>query len=187
MKCKRKNGAKWCSRLVSGMTLVELLVGLGAGSLALMSISVFFVTSNRSFVSMGNYVAMDQASRNAVECMTRDIRNSQDLTSFTTNQLVFTYSGTTNLVYTYNPTTRQLTSWKTGGATNTLLTQCDSLRFSMFSNNPQPGAALTNAASVSQAKAVSAAWRCSRTILGTKLNTENMQESLIVIRKKTVS
>jgi hypothetical protein len=130
---------------------------------------------------------MDQASRNTVECMSRDIRNSENLTSFTTNQLVFTYSGTTNLVYTYNPTTRRLTSWKTGGATNTLLTQCDSLRFSMFNNIPQPGAVLTNAASVSQAKAVSVAWRCSRTVLGAKLNTENMQESLIVIRKKPVS
>src|SRR5437879_1822083 len=108
-----------------GMTLPELVVGAGVGSLALMSMMMIFLSSNRSFVSMGNYVAMDQTSRVAVEQMTRDIRNSQNLTSFTTNKLVFTYAGTTNLVYSYDPSTRQLTSWKTGGSTNVLLSQCD--------------------------------------------------------------
>ena len=79
-----------------------------------------------------------------------------------------------------------MTSWKTGGTTNTLLTQCDALQFSMFNNVPQPGATFTNAASVASAKAISVSWRCSRTILGAKVNTENMQEALIVIRNKPV-
>src|SRR6266404_4626099 len=84
-----------------GMTLPETLVGVGVGSLVLTSMMLIFMTSNRSFVALGNYVSLDQASRLAVEQMTRDIRNSQNLTSFSTNQLVFTYAGTTNLVYTY--------------------------------------------------------------------------------------
>jgi hypothetical protein len=168
------------------MSLPETLVGVSVGSLVLTSMMMIFMTSNRSFVALGNYVSLDQASRNAVEQMTRDIRNAQNLTSFKTNQLVFISSSSNNLVYSYDPNARQLTSWKTGGATNTLLTECDSLQFSMFSNVPQPGGTLTNATTVGQAKAISTNWKCSRTILGAKANSEYIQEAMIVIRKKLV-
>src|SRR6266700_3816040 len=185
MKCGNK-AFRLTAQWALGMTLAETLVAVGVGSLVLTSMGIIFMTSNRSFVALGNYVSMDQSSRQTVEQMTRDIRNSRDLTSFATNKLVFTYAGITNLVYSYDPSAGQLTAWKTGGATNTLLTQCDTLQFSMFSNVPQPGGIFTNATSVSQAKAISVAWRCSRTILGKKTNSENMQEALIVIRNKPV-
>ena len=185
MDCMKLAGGRKSAKQ-QGMTLFESLIGIGLGSLVLTGLMFVFLTSNRSFVAVGNYVSLDQASRLAVEQMTRDIRNSQTLTSFSTNQLVFTYSGTTNLTYLYSPTARTLTSWKTGGKTNTLLSGCDFLQFSVYNNFPLPGGALTNTTSVSQAKAISAAWRCSRTILGAKINTENMQEALIVIRNKPV-
>ncbi len=168
------------------MSLPELLIGVGVGSLVLTSMMMIFLTSNRSFVAMGNYVSLDRASCSALEQMTRDIRNSRDLTSFASNQLVFTYSGSNKLVYAYNASTRRLTGWKTGGTTNTLLAQCDSLQFSMFNNIPQPGGTLTNSSSVSQAKAIGAWWKCSRPILGTKANTEYMQQAMIIIRNKPV-
>ena len=170
-----------------GFTLLENLIGVVIGTMVMASVMFIFLSSNRSFISLGNYVNLDQKSRLAVEQMTRDIRNSQNLTSFATNQLVFTYSGTTNLTYLYDPVARTLTSWKTGGTTNTLLTGCDSFQFSMYNNVPSPGGVLSNTVSVASGKAVSAAWRCSRTILGAKVNTENMQEALIVIRNKPVS
>ena len=168
------------------MTLLEMLIAVGVGSLVLMSLMMVFMTSNRSFIAMGNYVNLDQTSRLAVEKMTRDIRNSQNLTSFSSNQLVFTYSGTISLVYSYNSSARTLTSWKSGGATNMLLTGCDSLLFSMYDNVPQPGGTFSNAASVSQAKLIGANWKCSRTVLGKKATSEFMQQALIVVRNKTV-
>ena len=186
MKCNHQTPAGQAAKRTRGLTLPDTVVGVAVGSLALLSVMLIFISSNRNFVAMGNYVSLDQSSRLAVEQMTRDIRNSQNLTSFATNQLVLAYSGTTNLVYSYNPNAGTLTSWRTGGTTNTLLTGCDSLQFSMFNNAPQPGATMTNATTVGQAKAISVAWRCSRTILGSKLNTENMQEALIVIRNKLV-
>jgi prepilin-type N-terminal cleavage/methylation domain-containing protein len=169
-----------------GMTLVELMVATGVGSVLLASIVMVFVTSNKTFVSMGNYVAMEQASRSALDQMTRDIRKSKNLLTFTTNQLVFNYSGATNLTYLYNPSTRQLLQWKTGGSTNVLLSNCDSLKFTMFSNIPQAGGTFTTTTSVSQGKCISVAWRCSRAVLGKKINTEDMQEAQIVIRNKPV-
>ena len=106
------------------MTLVEMLISVGVGSLVLTSIMVIFVTSNRTFVAVGNYVSMEQKSRSALDQMTRDIRKSKNLVSFATNKLVFNYSGTTNLTYAYNSASRQLTQWKTGGQTNIRGTRC---------------------------------------------------------------
>ncbi len=168
------------------MTLLELMVATGIGSLVLASIVTVFVTSNRTFVSMGNYVAMDQASRAALDQMTRDIRKSKNLITFSTNQLVFNYSGTTNLTYLYDSQKRQLVQWKTGSQTNVLLSSCDLLTFSMFSNIPQSGGTLASTTDVKKGKAISVAWRCSRKVLGKKVNTEDMQEAQIVIRNKPV-
>ena len=102
--------------------------------------------------------------------------------------MVFNFAGTTNLVYAYDSSSRKLTSWKTGDAgTNILLTGCDYLQFSMYGGVPQPGGILTNTTSVAQAKALSVTWRCYRTILGQKKNTETTREAVIVIRNKPVS
>lgn len=168
------------------MTLVELMVATGVGSLVLASIMMVYVTSNKTFISMGNYVAMEQASRNALDQLTQDIRKSRDLVTFATNKLVFKYSGTTNLTFYYDPSARQLLKWKTGGQTNVLLSNCDSLKFSMFGNVPQAGGTFATTTTVSQGKSISVAWRCSRTVLGKKINTEDMQEAQIVIRNKPV-
>jgi type II secretory pathway pseudopilin PulG len=169
-----------------GMSLVEMLVATGVGSLVLLSIMTVLVTSNRTFASMGNYVAMEQASRNALDQMTREIRRSKNLISFSTNQLVFNFSGTTNLTYFYDAQSRKLSQWKTGEQTNVLLSGCDSVAFSMYSNIPQPGGVFSNTTVVAQGKSISVAWRCSRTILGKKFDTEDMQQALIVIRNKPV-
>jgi hypothetical protein len=171
----------------SAGSLVELMVSAGVASLALMMVMGVYVSTNRSFVATGNYVSLNQCSRLALEQMTRDIRRSKDLLSFSTNQVVFQYSVATNLVYRYDPTSGTLTSWKTGDSkTNCLLSGCNYLQFSMYGNIPQAGGSFTNVTSVSQAKCISVNWRCSRSILRQKVNTEDMQEALIVIRSKPV-
>src|SRR6185295_8368225 len=168
------------SRGNRGMTLVEIMVSTGVGSLVLLSIMMVFATSNRTFVGMGNYVLMEQASRNAVDQRTRDIRKSKNLTRYSPSQLVFNFDGLNQLAYSYAPLARRLSQWKTGGETNVLLSGCDSLNFSMFSNIPQPGGVFTNTTIVAQGKSIGLGWKCSRTILGQKFNTEDMQQALIV-------
>jgi len=177
----------WNRSTARGFTLVELMVSLGVGALVLTGVAAVFVSSNFSFAAVGNYVNMDRSSQSALDQMSRDIRRAANLTSFASNQLVFNYAGATKLVYSYDPAVGNLTSWKTGDAqTNVLLTGCDSLQFSMYSNIPQPGGELTNATTISKAKAISVNWHCSRTILGDRRNTEDSQEAVIVIRNKPV-
>lgn len=187
MKCYQKSVIQGSPRRMRGMTLPELLVGVGVGSLVLAMLGLVFTTSSRSFAAMGNYVSMDQKGRNALDQMTMNIRKAKNLVSFSTNQLVFNYAGTTNLTYRWDPSSRQLVQWKTGDVrTNILLSECDSLQFSMYKNVPLPGGTFTNTTSASEGKSISVAWKCSRTMLGRKLNTEDMQQALIAIRNKPV-
>ncbi len=177
----------WQHSATRGFTLVELMVASAVGALVLTGVAAVFVGSNVSFSAVGNYVSMDRSSENALDQMSRDIRRSANLTRFASNQLVFNYAGSTNMVFNYDPSVGNLTSWKTGDAvTNVLLTGCDSLQFSMYSNIPQPGGDLTNATTISKAKAISVNWHCSRTMLGNRRNTEDTQEAVIVIRNKPV-
>ena len=163
------------------MSLTELMVATSVGMLVLAIVATLFMTSSRSFAAMTNYVSMDARSRNALDRMTMEIRQAGDLVEFSTNRLKFTAFGDTNsfLIYDWNSGTRCLTQWKTGDATtNSLLTDCDQLTFSIYNST---FAAATNLA---QAKGLSVNWKCSRTILGKQNTSEDMQQALIVIRNK---
>ena len=164
-----------------GMSLPELMVATSVGMLVMAIVATLFVTSSRSFAAMTNYVGMDARSRNALDRMTMEIRQAGDLVEFSTNRLKFTALGDTNsfLVYDWNSGTRCLTQWKTGDATtNTLLTDCEQLAFSVYNS---AFAATTN---ISQGKGISVNWKCSRTVLGKQNTSEDMQQALIVLRNK---
>lgn len=169
------------AKAARGMTLVELMVSIAVSSLILLCMSVVFGGSLRCFAATSNYVNLDNVSRNALDQMTRDIRQAGDLTSFTTNRLQFTKFGTTNVafVYDWNSNSRKLTSWQIGsGQTNVLLTDCDKLTFGVYKSS---GAA---AANITEAKTIGVNWKCSRAVMGRNVNSEDMQEALIVIRNK---
>jgi prepilin-type N-terminal cleavage/methylation domain-containing protein len=170
-----------------GLTLIETMVGLAVGSFALAGAAAVIVGGSFSFAAMGNYVGLDKTSSSALDQMTRDIRRSANLQSFSANLMVFNYSGTTTLTYSYDAIGQQLLSWKSGGPTNVLLTGCDYLQFAMYSSAPAPGGNLTNTTSLSQGKAIGVNWHCYRTIRGQQRSTEDMQEAVIVIRNKPVS
>jgi len=171
------------SQALRGIALPEMMVAVAVGSLVLMVMAIVFMNSARSFAAMGNYVSMDAHSRNALDHMTREIRQAGDLVEFSPTHLKFARYGLTNsfLVYHWDAQSRQLTERKTGNATpNILLTECDELAFSMHNTLFAPTTA------ISESKGISVTWKCSRTILGKKTTTEDMQQALIVMRNKPI-
>ena len=173
-------------RHACAMTLPEMISGVGVGLLVLMGMAMVFASSSFSFAAIGNYMVMDRASRNALDQMSRDIRNSADLTNFTSSKLIFNYSGSTNLVYNYDQTSGQLTSWKTGDSqTNILLTGVSNLVFTVYDNVPLTGGTNATTTIPSKAKAISVAWTCAQSTLSHSAS-EDMQEGMIVIRNKPV-
>jgi hypothetical protein len=84
-------------------------------------------------------------------------------------------------VYDWNATSRQLTEWKTGQAkTNVLLSECDNLAFNMSRVSLVPTSV------IAEGKAIKVNWKCSRTILGKKMTSEDMGQALIIIRNKPI-
>src|SRR4030095_1099357 len=101
------------------------------------------------------------------------------------NKLVFEDADLLSLTYRYDPSTRRLYREK-NGVTNTMLTECDSLNFSIFQRNTTNGTYDQSPTSLqaSNGKVVQVRWTCSRTITGSKLNTETVQSTKIVIRNQ---
>jgi type II secretory pathway pseudopilin PulG len=169
-------------------TIPEVLVAIGLGSLVLSALALVTIYSARSFVGIGNYMDLDRMSRQALDTITRDIRQTRALTSYATNQLTFTDFDDSVLSFVWNPATRRLTRTK-NGVTRVLLVNCDYLRFNICQRNPIPGQfnfyPATNTAGAydpSLCKLVDVSWRCSRTMLGRTLHTESVQTAKIVMR-----
>ena len=158
----------------SGATLVEFLIGLVISGLVLAQVS-------RTFVAQMNYVDMDQTSQRALDTLSREIRNTKALTSFATNQLVFTDYDDLPLTYSFSE--KQLVRVKSG-VKKVLLKDCDTASFAIYQRNPIEGAYdQYKAASAATCKLVEVKWKCSRKLFPSAPATqESMQSAKIVIR-----
>jgi len=167
---------------ISGFTLAEMMVAVAVGMIILTVIALVATTSARSFAAMGNYVDMDANSRKAIDHITLGVRQAGNLVEYSPSRLKFTTLGSTNsyLVYNWDSASRSLTEWTSGSSvTNTLLTQCDALTFSLCNS------AFGSTTNIADTKGVSVNWRCSRTVLS-RQTTEDMQQALIVLRNKPI-
>lgn len=172
-------------------TLIELLVAVAVSSVILTATLSFTVYAAKSFAAMENYVDLEQKSQYAVDSMLRDIRETKALISYGTASFngrtitnVVSFRDADDLTLTYRFTNNILLRTK-GGVSTMLLTNVDYLCFQVFKRNP---VATTfeqfPTADAGSCKLVSLNWVCSRTILGSRLNSESVQTAKIVIRKQ---
>src|SRR6266540_1043612 len=108
----------------AAFTLVELMVASALGLVLATVIALLAFFSTRSFVTMADYTEMNQRSQFALDKMSKEIRQTRQLTAFSTNSLTFANADGNPLSFTYSPTTRGLVR-VSGGQTNTLLSDCD--------------------------------------------------------------
>lgn len=167
------------------MTLVEVMVATGIGTMILAAAGSLMVYNARSLAALSNYADLDRYSRGAVDKLSQDIRQATELVGFTSTELQFNSSrGRSNITYTYYPDSRTLVR-RQGYNRETLLQECDSLTFTVYGRNNVSNTwdqfVVTNAAG---AKLIKLNWTCSRTILGQAVNTESVQTAKIVMRKQ---
>jgi len=183
----------------AGLTLPETMVAVELSSILLAMAGSLWLFGSRSFAAMGNYADLDAKSRNALDQMSRDIRQATQVTAFQNSdtskkRLVVTNTAAgTGITYTWNAVTRTLVCQKTDQpAPVVYLTECDGWDFDLFQRVPQKGTnyvffPATNTAGaydVSICKLINMTWKCSRTILGSKVNTESVQTAQVVLRNK---
>jgi hypothetical protein len=181
MKCRKQHLKQAAVRRCAGMTLTDVMVATGIAFIVFAAVASLSMYTARSFAAMGNYADLDNASRNALDTMSRDIRQCQSMNAFSPTQLTFTDCDTNTLTFTYDSSARTLTKVD-NGLTNVLLYQCDYLNFDISKRNPSNSFTFYSTTNASEAKLVDVSWRCSRQILGAAVNTESVQTAKIVIR-----
>lgn len=177
-----------------GFTLVEVLVSIAVGLVVISSIMTLAIISAQNFAATANYVQMNDQSRNALDRISREIRNATALHAFSMSNpqyLILTNDhNVSSATITY--TNEVLLLDRTGEPTMMLLTNCDSFSFQIFNRYPIVGTNITFALSTNVSggldsqftKVINMSWKCSRTILGSKLNTEIVQTAQVVLRNQ---
>ena len=185
MDCKVTSTKRGIGQRSWGFSLVESWVTLALTSLMMVAVASFGLYTGKSFAGLSNYVDLETKSQHTLDTMTKAIRQTQGLTSISTNQLVFLDWDGNALTYTYDPNAKTLSQIK-NGLTTVLLTGCSYLCFSNFQRTPVGGTydQYPVTSSPTNTKLVSVTWICSRSILGSALNSESVQTAKIVIRKQ---
>ena len=170
-----------------GFVLSEILVVMGITTILVLAVMCFFMLAGRSFAAIFNYVDLDDANRVCMDQLSRDIRQSNGVKNFVTNNNVITLTlddAGTDLSYSYDGGQRTLTRVR-GTDSRVVLQNCDTLHFDLRQRTPKDGSLeVYDAASFDVAKVIDVSWVCSRTIFGRKENTESVQTARIVIRKQ---
>jgi hypothetical protein len=169
----------------AGWTLAEFVVAMAiAVVLAVMLVS-FMLYTGFSLAGLANYVDLESQSQRTLDRLVQDVRVGSKLTDFATNKVVFRDHGSNVFSYVYDPSRRTLTRTVNGTDATEMLQECDGLSFSIFQRSPY----LTNmyelyptTLAATNCKAIAVRWTCSRTILGTRLNTETVQSTKIILR-----
>jgi len=166
----------------SAFTLVEMLVTMAVGLMVGAAVVMLYFCVSRSFLTLDNYADMCQASQIALDKMSKDIRQSKQVTAYTTNSISFLDVHGNMLQYTYDSTAKTLT--RILGTKNTVyLTNCDSLQFWVYQNIPVPGSfACYTPSTLADARVIQITWKCSRPIMGLKTTTETMESAQIAMR-----
>lgn len=186
----------WNKRRNYGMSLVEVMVASGVAALALMVVGTLAMFGLRSFVAMGNYTDLDARSRNALDLMSRDLRQAAAV-GYTTNDysktlLLTNTLGNRFLRYTWDADNRTLTAERSGQPESLYLGECDEWNVAFYQSTPAPNQPLaflpaTNAAGgldLARCKLISLAWKCSRPLPGGQGKTETVQATEVVLRNQ---
>lgn len=170
------------------MTLVEMMVAMGCAAVIMMAFVATGISLSNTMLAVRNYNDLNQYSRNALDVMSRDIRNASAVetgSSATYLQMTNSYTGEL-ITYSYDGTSGFTRTDAAASSTNTtiLLTNCNAFNFQYYQRNPTNNMTFfTNSLGVaSQTKIISITWKCSRTILGLKYNTESVQSALVARR-----
>jgi Tfp pilus assembly protein PilW len=177
--CERARG-----RSQRAFTLVELLVATSVSVFVLGTLMVSFVVMSRTFNAIGNYADLDRQSRNALDVMARDIRQTGGLTNWTSTNLAFTNLNGTVLSYSYI-THSNLLTYTNGstGQSGVLLSNCTSLTFNIFQRTPTNGPiSFYSASNAISAKGILMNFTCLRTNYLGLTDSENVETASIVMR-----
>ena len=169
-------------RAAAAFTLMELMIATGLGMLMLAVMVWVVLFGTRSFAAMDNYLDLDQKSESTLDHLSREIRQADHLTAFSSSSLSFVDNTGATVQYQYDNNAQTLNRIS-GGVTNKYLTGCDSLTFSIYQRTPISNTFEPfSTATYTNAKLIQIDWHCFRTLASVTANTESIQSAKVVIR-----
>ena len=184
MVCKTTSTNRRAQGSRAAFTLMEMLFASLITGMVVFTLIGMSISSGHHFAAYANYVELNDANRLAMDTITRDLRECNRVISSGTNFLYIEAGDGQPLLYSHIASTKTVRRWK-AGVSKVILNGCESMRFTLLQRNPKDESYdVYPAATPATAKVVDVAWNCSRSILGVKANTENVQTARIVIRRQ---
>jgi hypothetical protein len=174
-------------RRVSGFKLIEVMIAVAIAGMVMALVMTLYLFGMRSFGAIGNYAEMDAKSRQALDLMLREVRQSSTVVGFQTNgptpwlSVAYTNApGITN-TFVWDSTTNGFTWTKTGRAPRTLLSGCTKWSFACYQRAPNSDGTFVTTPTGKRTKLINLSWTCSRTNVG-QITTESMVTAEVVLR-----
>jgi Tfp pilus assembly protein PilV len=179
-------------RRIQGLSLVEVMISMGVFSVAAAALGMLLMFGARSVAQLSNYAELDASNREAVDRLTREIRQSQYVIGFNNDTnaswLTLKNGAGQDVTYSFNGAKRTMER-TVDGVAQTLLTNCTILNFNCYQRNPMSNDfRIYNIGANNPQKyikAVELTWRTRKTLNSTTIiNSENVQTARIIIRKQ---
>ena len=168
----------------AAFTLVEYVVAMSIGLIVLGAACVLWGFASVTTAGLLNYVELSMTSKNALESISREIRNAVAVQSFSASRLVLLDPSRQQVTLSYDSVSQTLRQTK-GTEQKTILSGCSSFEFKVFQRTPTSGSdTMSEATDTNTAKVVQMQWACARKQTGDKQNVENLVSSKVVIRSK---
>lgn len=181
-------------RAAFAWTLIEMMVSVGVFSIAGLALATIFLFSVRSYTALANYAVLDQYNRQAMDTLTYEIRQAQQITGYTSNStsssLSLVNGSGVGVTYTFDASKQQVRRTATDGTGKVLLTNCNLLYFGLYMRPPTNGTFDVYPVDLTTnwqqtVKVVQLSWKTAMTISPTmNVNSEDIQTARIVIRKQ---
>jgi Tfp pilus assembly protein PilW len=172
-------------------TLVEAMVATALFSVGAAALGTVYLYSIKAFASMENYATLDAENRQAMDQMTKEIRQARQVLACTTNvdstSITLLNGSGDQVTYLFSATNLQLQRID-GADSRTLLTNCNLLNFELFQRNPSNGNygvfPVASGDWTQSVKVVQLTWKTKMSLPNGIANSENIQTARIVIRKQ---
>jgi hypothetical protein len=171
-----------------------MMMGVAVFSIAGLALSSIFMFSVRSYAAMANYAFLDQYNRQAMDQLTYEIRQAQQVVDYTSNatsrSLIIVNGSGVNVTYTFDSAKQHVLRTASDGSSKLLLTNCNLLDFSLYMRPPTNGSFDVYPIDLSTnwqqtVKVVQLSWKTAMSISPTaEVNSEDIQTARIVIRKQ---
>ncbi len=175
-----------------GLTLIELMISMSIMGIASAALGTMMLFGAHSVAQLSNYAELDASNRQAVDRLTRELRQAQYVSGFNNNTnyswLTMRNGSHEDVTYSFDGTKKTM-SRTVNGVPEVLLTNCTILSFSCYQRNPTlNGFEIYDIGKNNPQKyikAVELTWRTRKTLSGSAvINSENVQTARIIIRKQ---